>query len=73
MKNLDDLLAQAYAGLISINANLNVGTGYDQMAPEAGVVPPEDWQDFALLSVDARLALADRMISLWQQYRERVV
>ncbi len=72
MKNLDDLIARANNGLISIDADLNVGIGYDQMAPDAGVVPPEDWQDFELLPDDERIALADRMIGLWQQYRARV-
>jgi hypothetical protein len=72
VKNLDDLIARANAGLISIDADLNVGTGYDQMAPQAGLTLPEDWEDFELLSADERLALADRMIGLWQQYRARV-
>ena len=73
MRTLDDLIAQANNGLISIDAGLNVGTGYDQMAPEAGAVEPEEWQDFTLLSADERLRLADRMIALWQRYRDTVV
>lgn len=72
MRTIDDLIARANNGLISIDADLNVGTGYDQMTPEAGVLEPEDWQEFTMLPVDERLRLADRMIALWQRYRDTV-
>lgn len=69
MKTLEELLERANNGLVSIDAELKVGTGYDQMCDEAGVAAPEDWQDFELLPATERVRLADRMLGLWERYR----
>lgn len=73
MTTLAALISDANHGLISMDANLNIGIGYDQISHEAGIVPPNELDDYELMPPAERLALADRMIKLWQRYADAVV
>jgi hypothetical protein len=64
----------ANRGLISINANLEIAEGYDGDLPD---VTRHEWQDDSdwatadKLSAAEQIELADRMIALWQAFRDR--
>lgn len=57
----------ANSGLISINDALEVGTGYDQMLS----LLDEDY-DESPLTAEERVELADRMITLWQRWKQEL-
>jgi len=54
----------ANKGLIGINEELEIGTGYDQMLH----LVDDDFED-APLSAEERAELADHMIALWTRYK----
>lgn len=72
MTTLATLISDANHGLISIGADLTIGIGFDQISHEAGIVPPNEFEDYELMPPAERLALADRMIKLWQRYADAV-
>lgn len=67
----DELVNDANQGIVGIDARLQVYGGYDQSYVGAAAVVP-DWvmpDDYTRMSASHRIALADRMTALWNQYR----
>lgn len=67
---LKKIMDRANKGLISINEQLQVGTGYDHVEDALRTTPPEEWETFQPLSIEERLQLSNIMISRWMRYRE---
>jgi hypothetical protein len=71
---LIELIDRANRGIIGIDDDLNVFGGFDKSLEQAGLEKP-DWMDdddFDELQKDEKIALADRMIALWQRYRDAI-
>lgn len=70
---VEELVARSYEGMVAINRELRVGRGMDSPVDAASLVRPW-WDDGSLIDMwsDAdKIALAERMIALWSEYRDR--
>lgn len=62
---------EANKGLIGINSDLEVSGGYDSMIQ----LDPYDWlpDDRGGLTIDERIELADYVINLWNQFKQKAL
>jgi hypothetical protein len=69
-----DVIDRACCGIIGIDEDLAVSGGYDQTFETAGAMDerPEwiDEDDWDFMPKEEKIALADRMIGLWQRYKD---
>ena len=58
--------------IVGINSNLEVFTGYDNCEREANArnVKPEWCDEFEFISREEKITIADKMIALWQKYKD---
>ena len=68
---------ESNGGIIGIDEDLNVFGGYDERFEPAGATEERpDWidtEDWDSMPKEEKLALADRMITLWQRYKDAAV
>ena len=59
--------------IVGLNPDLEVFTGYDEKRPEASArnVKPYEGSEVVFMTKAQKQALADRMIALWTDYKER--
>lgn len=68
-----DIIDQAYSGIVGIDDDLKVYGGYDEAFEEAWGEKPDytDSNDWQSMPKEEKIILADRMIGLWQKYKEK--
>lgn len=69
-----ELINKAGRGVIGINETLEVFGGFDDQFLTAGATATKpswvDAEDWDALSKEEKHKLADRMVALWQRYKE---